>query len=78
VLQIPPIYIIRKKYRLNKYQYDKILSNPKLKESEDKVKDSVILLSGCQDNQYSQDDEFNGLFTSNLLEVWNNSYLKKT
>lgn len=73
-----PINIIRKTYRLNKSQYDKILSNRKLKESEDKVKASVILLSGCQDNQYSQDGEFNGLFTSNLLDVWNNALFDKS
>jgi hypothetical protein len=73
-----PINIIRKTYRLNKFQYDKILSNHKLKESEDKVKASVILLSGCQDNQYSQDGEFNGLFTSNLLDIWNNALFDKS
>jgi metacaspase-1 len=73
-----PINIIRKTYRLHKSDYDKILSNRKLKESEDKVKASVILLSGCQDNQYSQDGEFNGLFTSNLLETWNNGLFDKT
>ena len=73
-----PINIIRKTYRLNKSQYDKILSNPKLKESEDKIKAFVILLSGCQDNQYSQDGEFNGLFTSNLLDVWNNALFDKS
>ena len=43
-----PINTIRKTYRLNKSQYGKILSNRKLKESEDNVKASVILLSGCQ------------------------------
>lgn len=73
-----PINIIRKTYRLHKSKYDKILSNRKLKESEDKVKASVILLSGCQDNQYSQDGEFNGLFTSNLLDTWNNGLFNKS
>jgi metacaspase-1 len=32
---------------------------------------SVILISGCQDNQLSQDGLKNGLFTENLLHVWN-------
>jgi hypothetical protein len=73
-----PINIIRKTYRLHKSDYDKILSNRKLKESEDKVKASVILLSGCQDNQYSQDGEFNGLFTSNLLDTYNNGLFDKS
>ncbi len=31
---------------------------------------SVLLVSGCQDNQYSRDGEENGLFTQRLLEVW--------
>ena len=34
---------------------------------------SVILISGCQDNQLSSDGDRNGLFTGILLEVWNNS-----
>ncbi|NRO98513.1 hypothetical protein GWC77_21550 [Paraburkholderia sp. NMBU_R16] len=32
---------------------------------------TVILISGCQDNQVSQDGERNGLFTEKLLNVWN-------
>lgn len=32
---------------------------------------SVILISGCQDNQESQDGQSNGLFTEKLLSVWN-------
>ncbi|WP_426399578.1 caspase family protein (plasmid) [Ralstonia sp. 25C] len=32
---------------------------------------SVILISGCQDNQVSQDGQKNGLFTEKLLNVWN-------
>lgn len=32
---------------------------------------SVILISGCQDNQLSQDGDRNGLFTQRLREVWN-------
>ncbi len=31
---------------------------------------SLILISGCQDNQLSQDGDRNGLFTENLLNVW--------
>jgi hypothetical protein len=57
-------------YRQNKAFYDKILKDPALKVTDDSVKASALLISGCQDNQYSQDGEFNGLFTSQLLEVW--------
>ena len=33
---------------------------------------SVILISGCQDNQLSMDGVANGAFTEKLLTVWNN------
>jgi metacaspase-1 len=32
---------------------------------------SVVLISGCQDNQTSMDGEHNGAFTEQLLKVWN-------
>lgn len=35
------------------------------------VNASVLLISGCQDNQTSADGDNNGLFTQNLLAVWN-------
>ena len=37
-----------------------------------KVKASVILISGCQDNQTSLDGDHNGAFTEQLLRVWDN------
>jgi len=40
------------------------------------VKASVRLLSGCQDNQLSLDGTFNGLFTAQLLRVWNDGKFK--
>lgn len=33
---------------------------------------SVILISGCQDNQFSMDGNDNGAFTEQVLRVWNN------
>ncbi len=33
---------------------------------------SVLLISGCLDNQLSQDGDVNGLFTEKVLKVWNN------
>lgn len=33
---------------------------------------SVILISGCQDNQFSMDGNHNGAFTEQVLKVWNN------
>jgi hypothetical protein len=35
-----------------------------------KVKATVLLISGCMDNQYSQDGDRNGLFTGTLKTVW--------
>jgi metacaspase-1 len=32
----------------------------------------VILISGCQDNEFSYDGSANGLFTQTLKHVWNN------
>lgn len=36
-----------------------------------KIRASVRLLSGCQDNQFSYDGEVNGAFTTKLLQIWN-------
>ena len=36
------------------------------------IRSSVILISGCQDNQTSADGARNGLFTEKLRKVWNN------
>jgi hypothetical protein len=37
---------------------------------EERIKASVLLISGCQDNQVSGDLNNNGLFTGKLLDVW--------
>ena len=39
-------------------------------------KASVILISGCQDNQTSMDGDHNGAFTEQLLQVWNHGKFK--
>jgi len=41
-----------------------------------KFKPSVILISGCQDNQTSLDGAHNGAFTEQLLKVWNSGAYK--
>jgi hypothetical protein len=41
-----------------------------------KVKASVLLISGCMDNQTSQDGDRNGLFTGTLKKVWNGGKFK--
>jgi hypothetical protein len=72
---MPPPVALRT-YRNNKEFYDAILKNPKLKEAQEAVKSSVLLISGCQDNQLSSDGDFNGLFTGMLLRVWNHGMFK--
>jgi hypothetical protein len=63
-------------YRKNKSFYDKILRDKSLKESPSAVKATVLLVSGCQDNQLSSDGDFNGLFTGQMLRVWKNGAFK--
>lgn len=63
-------------YRLNKTFYDRILRDPKLREAPQEAAASILLISGCQDNQLSQDGAFNGLFTGQLLRVWKNGMFK--
>lgn len=36
----------------------------------------VLLMSGCQDNQFSMDGDHNGAFTEQLLRVWNQGRFK--
>jgi len=64
-------------YRRNKEFYDEIAKNlPSQKESAKKLQATVRLISGCQDNQLSQDGTFNGLFTGTLLRVWKHGLFK--
>jgi hypothetical protein len=53
-------------YRANRRMYTPILKKAPAPEP----KASILLISGCQDNQLSQDGTFNGLFTGTLLKVW--------
>jgi metacaspase-1 len=71
---MPPDAALRT-YRKNREFYDKILKQKSLKKVE--VKATVLLISGCQDNQLSSDGDFNGLFTANLLRIWNSGKYKK-
>jgi hypothetical protein len=56
-------------YRANRDFYDEIAAE--LPPAAPAIAASVRLISGCQDNQYSNDGDFNGLFTGTLLRVWN-------
>ena len=65
---IPPLASV-KIYQQNRPFYEK-LGKEAPKETSN-VKASVLLISGCEDNQYSGDLMFNGLFTWMLKKVWN-------
>jgi hypothetical protein len=62
-------------YRTNKNFYDEILKR-RITTRPEQIKSSVLLISGCQDNQLSSDGEFNGLFTATLLRVWKDGLFK--
>jgi metacaspase-1 len=64
-----PAEVARRTYQANKSQYDEILTctDPA---AHSRIEASVLLISGCQDNQLSLDGAFNGLFTARLLQVW--------
>jgi hypothetical protein len=66
-----PREVALRTYVKNKKFYDSVQKDPDLAKAEGSVKVSVILISGCQDNQLSSDGTFNGLFTATLLQVWN-------
>ena len=72
-----PIPVVQQTFNANRQFYQKIMQGV-LTESgagrqayQTVVKASVRLISGCADNQLSQDGIFNGLFTGVLLKVWN-------
>jgi len=74
-----PTSVAQKTYRNNKVHYDNIMNNIDSKDARgENVKASVILFSGCQDNQLSLDGSFNGYFTGQLKKVWQNGNFKKS
>jgi hypothetical protein len=56
-------------YRANEDLYRQIQSSNQNGEDVE-VGATVLLISGCQDNQLSLDGDRNGLFTQQLLAVW--------
>jgi hypothetical protein len=71
VYRVMPDEIALRVYQKNKEFYDPILKSRDTAKALESIKASVLLISGCQDNQYSQDGIFNGLFTASLKSVWN-------
>src|SRR5262249_51550426 len=64
-----PDEVVRSTYDANKEMYDEIQKSLPPQDSAT-IGASVILTSGCQDNQTSLDGDKNGLFTQTLLKVW--------
>jgi len=60
------------------YQHEREYRARQWSRSRDNITASVILISGCQDNQTSMDGQTNGLFTEKLLAVWNNGAFQGT
>lgn len=71
VYRAMPDEVALRVYQKNKEQYDPILKSRDAAKTLESIKASLLLISGCQDNQYSQDGKFNGLFTGTLKSVWN-------
>ena len=70
-----PVDVGERTYAANKALYDQLeAENPQ----GDRVGigASVILISGCQDNQVSLDGPQNGVFTGALLKTWNKGKFK--
>ncbi len=70
-----PQSVALRTYRANKDFYDEIATEVS-KEKEKLIAASVLLFSGCQDNQLSQDGTFNGLFTGQMLKTWREGAFK--
>lgn len=58
-------------YKANQGLYDSLQANLPPFERAD-VRATVLLISGCQDNQLSGDTGTNGVFTNAVKRVWNN------
>jgi hypothetical protein len=56
----------------------RIAVSPRLTAIAGECKASVVLISGCQDNQTSMDGDHNGAFTEQLLQVWNQGAYRGT
>jgi len=70
-----PIDVVEETYKANQAAYDDIQAKYNDSETVD-VAASVILISGCQDSQFSMDGKENGLFTGTMLRVWRDGKFK--
>lgn len=70
LMRVLPAEVQAATYQAHQALYDQVQADNPSGEEVD-IGASVILISGCQDNQVSYDGDDNGLFTGTLLKVWN-------
>jgi metacaspase-1 len=66
-----PLEVQARTYYANRAFYDEINGRQAGQRPRDATAASILLISGCMDNQTSSDGPYNGLFTGTLLRVWN-------
>ncbi|MCU0533762.1 MAG: caspase family protein [Hydrococcus sp. Prado102] len=72
---IPP-EISQNEFRQRESTYRTVQQSLATFDLRESIRASVLLLSGCQDNQLSSDGDKNGFFTETLLKVWNSGNFK--
>jgi metacaspase-1 len=70
-----PPDVCARDYKERKADYDRIQQQVKAFDKTE-IGASVLLISGCQDNQTSADGDRNGLFTEKLRQVWDDGAFK--
>ena len=71
-----PLDVRRRVEEANQAIYDEVQRSTPANDNVD-LAASLLLISGCQDNQTSADGDRNGLFTGTLLDVWNGGKFKR-
>ena len=69
-LQVHPRGVQDRTYAAHRDDVRRRSSRRSPRETRATVEAAVVLISGCQDSQYSRDGDRNGLFTQRLREVW--------
>lgn len=74
--RIMPQDVQQRTYKKQKKLYDQVQRDHPAGERV-AIGASVLLISGCQDNQYSSDGDRNGAFTGTMKAVWSNGRFKQ-
>jgi hypothetical protein len=70
--RVVPDEIAAANYQDNKQHYDALQFASGSRKRRGMMDAYILLISGCQDNQLSNDGDVNGLFTGTLINVWGN------